>query len=380
MDGSTGSFRRPGATTGQYRLGPSGHCGAVDLGVVADVDGQLAKRQHGRDRPGDQPPHLVGRGGARQTRFRAAGSSSTTTSCWTPTGPTPTAAERATPDPRSTARSTGTGVIGPDSLWMTWTVRPSTHSRPASSKWPTSPERCQTTSPSNRRRLLLGVPQVEVAVGDPRRGHEDLAVVRRSLTPRSLSTGCPTQTPPTGIVEHGRVDGREVDVGDRAAPRSCRRACAATRDGASPATAWSVSGGTGAPAENTVRSPARPAHVARVGGRRHDVGQRRRGPEGECGTDADAGVVEHRGRQLGRLGDVARRQACRDAERRAVQRERRERRDETVVGGDAVGPGERVALRRELPVAVHHPLRRPGGAGGEQDRRHIVRRRFGRQR
>ena len=58
--------------------------------------------------------------------------------------------------------------------------------------------------------------------------------------------------------------------------------------------------------------------------------------------------------------------------RRAVQRERGERRDQTVVGRDLVQVDEGVTLRVELAVAVDDPLRRTGRARSEDHGGDIV--------
>ena len=47
-----------------------------------------------------------------------------------PPGPTPTTAARATSASASTRCSMPTGVTGPSAVVITWTSRPSTHSRP----------------------------------------------------------------------------------------------------------------------------------------------------------------------------------------------------------------------------------------------------------
>ena len=122
---------------------------AVDLGVVPDVGGQPPGLQHSghgparraagrrparRRPPGPGPPrprHRAGRPG---------------TTCCVPGGPTPTAAAAATSGSCSTRCSTPTGVTGPPGVLITCTSRPSTQSRPWSSRWPTSPVRCQPGS------------------------------------------------------------------------------------------------------------------------------------------------------------------------------------------------------------------------------------------
>ena len=148
--------------------------------------------------------------------------------------------------------------------------------------------------------------------------------------------------------------------------------------GASSATAWSVSDGTGAPAEKTTRSASRPANDDRIGGR-HDVGERRRRRERQRRPDPSAGLVERRGGQFGRLGDIAVRQRGRDAERRTVERERSEGRHEPVVGCDRVRRSQCVTLRDELAMEIQHALRRAGRPRCEEHGGQIIARRLRRQ-
>src|SRR5690554_1820343 len=84
---------------------------------------------------------------ASDTRRAGGVVSTTATTCCVPAGPTPTTAERATPGTDSTACSGPTGVNTPDAVVMTCGSLPSTHSRPCSSRCPTSPVRCQRPSP-----------------------------------------------------------------------------------------------------------------------------------------------------------------------------------------------------------------------------------------
>ena len=87
---------RPPAST---RSAQRGHRGAVDLGVVPDVDRQRRGDQHGghghrRRRPhggGEPAPASDAGGGA----CRPPVGTTTTTTCWVPAGPTPTTAAAA---------------------------------------------------------------------------------------------------------------------------------------------------------------------------------------------------------------------------------------------------------------------------------------------
>ena len=136
--------------------------------------------------------------------------------------------------------------------------------------------------------------------------------------------------------------------------------------GATSAPARSVSAGTGAPADSTRRSAASPgcgpppAVAATLASADGDANIMRR-------ADAHAGGIERRCGQLGRLRHVAVGQCRGDAERRAVQRERRERGDESIVGRDPVGRTQGVALRgRAAGAGTGHPS--PGPVAPEVNR------------
>ena len=70
----------------------------------------------------------------------------------------------------------------------------------------------------------------------------------------------------------------------------------------------------------------------------------------------------------------------RHTHRRAVEGEGGERGDEPIVGTDAVGPGEHIALRLQLMMPVHHAFGRARRARSEDDRGGFGVRRCGRKR
>ena len=193
--------------------------------------------------------------------------------------------------------STGTGVIGPS------TAVDHVHGATLDPQPPGVVEVADVAgavpdrpSPSHRPGVVLGAPQVVVAVGDPRRATPG---PRRSSPPERLERPSgiddqhapprrtADQTPPPVVEPAASIVG-EVDVGDRQALGHPVRRVQLAR-GASAATARSVAIGTGAPADSTRRS--RRARAGRARRRRaHDVGQRRRGGEHDRGIDADAGA------------------------------------------------------------------------------------------
>ena len=89
-------------------------------------------------------------------------------------------------------------------------------------------------------------------------------------------------------------------------------------------------------------------------------------------VDRGAGVGERDGTERRRLGDVAVGNCNRDPEGRAVEGERCERRDETIVRADRVTGAHRIELRGHLATAVDDTLGRPGRARREDDRRRRI--------
>ena len=234
---------------------------------------------------------------------------------------------------------------------------------------------------------VLGRPQVRVAVRHPRRRDQDLTgLPRRERVSDSDdgSTIC-TAAPRPGVRHRRRRRDRRAwrrrsppgRCRRSAGPRSSRTGCAARRVAARRATACRVSDGTGAPAENTTRRRSRSGHVRGGVAVAITLASAAGDPKASVASIAPARRIERFGGQLPGLRDIAIGQAGRNAECRAVQRERCERGDEPVVRGDLVGAGERVALLRQLAVQVTDTLRRTGGTGGEQDRRQVVGGRFG---
>ena len=169
---------RPPAST---PLGPAADPAAVDLGGVPDVDRQPRGAQHGGDvdarrrahgaseRLGSAAAARAGRGGRvahdddhhllRAARAHADDGGGVT------------------PSTASTRCSTPTGVTGPAAVVITCAVRPSTHSRPSSSRCPTSPVRCHPASRDVARSVR---PELVVAVLDVGRADADLAGDARS--------------------------------------------------------------------------------------------------------------------------------------------------------------------------------------------------------
>ena len=155
---------------------------------------------------------------------RPSAGTTTATTCWVPTGPTPTAAAARTSSSVSIRCSTPTGVTGPSAVVTTCTSRPSTQSRPSSSRWPTSPLRWW---PGSRELWLLGRPQPVVALLAVRGGDADLAaharlVGQRAVGPAQLVQRAdpdrhPGQRPADAdaVALAGRLDLRQGDVGGR---------------------------------------------------------------------------------------------------------------------------------------------------------------------
>ena len=74
-----------------------------------------------------------------------------------------------------------------------------------------------------------------------------------------------------------------------------------------------------------------------------------------------------------RRGDLHVGHDRRNPHRRSVQRKRRKRSHESILGSDAVDLHQRITLRLRLVMAVSHPLGGAGGSRGEDDRCEIVR-------
>ncbi len=327
----------------------------------------------------------------RPTRDRPATSvsSSTTTICWTPTradaddgapGDRKAAFDGPFDRDRSDRAADGRDHVHEPALdpqasefvevpdvARIGAIRPRSPAGP-SARWPTGSDSRRT--PRVRRR-------------GSRRSHpvgeriDRTGRLRRSRTD-APSTGRPTQTPPAGSSSvAASMPARSMSAIGNASviPYGVCR----VDDGARAATACSVSGGTGAPAEKTMRSPSRPGQLRTVRRRGDDVGERRRRAERQRRLDPRARCVERGGGQLTGLGDVTVGQAGRNAEGRTVERERCECGDEPIVAGDPVGPGERVTLRGQLAMPVADTLGRAGGARREQDRRQVVAGRLVRQ-
>ena len=199
------------------------------------------------------------------------GSSITSTNCWLRVGPTPTAAARATPSARSTTRSSGTEVTGPPAVSMTCTARPSTQRRPVGVEV-ADVARAVPVARGTRPGGAFGRPEPEVAGRGPRRADRGSLRSFRCRAPvgrrrgRSPARRCAPRLRRQGGRRRPRRGDRRVRLARSlrgrcrrpAGPRSCRTACAAWRSARAAATARSVSDGTGAPAEKTMRSPARP--------------------------------------------------------------------------------------------------------------------------
>ena len=133
--------------------------------------------------------------------------------------------------------------------------------------------------------------------------------------------------------------------------------------------ASSVRCGTGAPAERTSRSAPsasrpsaeRPSCEASTPSRAAGAAKR------IVASTARTGIGESTGAERRGLRDVAVGHGDRDAERRPVERERGERRDEAIVGADPVALAHRRELGRHPPLVVEDALGRPGRARGEDD-------------
>ena len=125
--------------------------------------------------------------------------------------------------------------------------------------------------------------------------------------------------------------------------------------------------------ENEAERAERLAPVAREGLLRREYAvERRRSGEEDGRLDRGTGIGEPIGAQGRGLRDVAIGYRNRDAERRAVERERSEGCNEPIVGADCVARADGSELRRHLSLAVEHALGRPGRARGEDDSRRRV--------
>ena len=239
--GSIDSLRRPGATAGQHVVGPDGHGSAIDLRVVADVDRQHAAASAPR-RPGARPARrtasveaVLARPGSRRRVLEHDDELLDADRTDADRGRASDTRARARP-----TRSIGTGVIGPrlavDDV-DECDLRPTAarHRRDGRRR----PNGARRPSPSTGRAAVLRVPQVEVAVGHPRRGTRISPVLPSSASTTAGSTIGPMRPRPAGRRTRRRRGRRavaasiagEVDVGDRQRLGHAVRACAATPTG-----------------------------------------------------------------------------------------------------------------------------------------------------
>ena len=143
-----------GLRAGEDALGPRRQPRPVDLRVVPDVGGQLRHDEHRGERQAGAPRTARASSGSARPA-RAVGGSRLDDG---DDLPQPVRARRrrrrrgARASTRSTCCSGPTGVIGPSAVTITCGIRPSTHSRPRSSRCPTSPVRChrRRRRPSSR--------------------------------------------------------------------------------------------------------------------------------------------------------------------------------------------------------------------------------------
>ena len=201
----------------------------------------------------------------------------------------------------STRCSTPTGVTGPSAVVITWTSRPSIHSRPSASRWPTSPVRCQPglreLQPFGRPQLVVAILHVGARPRRPRRSHPAGRSVRRQPTRRPPAGSAAISTPGTRPADADPVAGARLldlgqrDVGDRqrlghpvrgvqlGARQQLPGPGAAARPGRCAGRHQPAGPGPGRPAVRSVSAGAGRHHVAQRGGRGEDHrGRRRRRP------------------------------------------------------------------------------------------------------
>ncbi|CAB4878961.1 unannotated protein [freshwater metagenome] len=147
--------------------------------------------------------------------------------------------------------SSGTGVTGPSGVVITCCTRPSIQSRPCSSRWPTSPVRCQTRSvpPALTRGLALcWVCQRRSYPSDIHGACTNTSPVASTVTSQP-STGTPTHTPRPGPINSSSASATSATGSTSVIPYGV---CSAA-PGHRPRILRSVSIGTGAPADITSR-------------------------------------------------------------------------------------------------------------------------------
>ena len=221
-----------------------------------------------------------------------------------------------------------------------------------------------------RPSFVLRAPQVVVPIGDPRRNDQHLA--RRSARHcLHREIGVEAQRRDGDLhLGHRKAhadsapgtrvnDGGEIDIGNRQTlshairrMQFCRGAqrCGCPQRG-------NGDRSTGGEYE----ANATETRVATCRSSIH-VGQRSGGGEHDGGFDGRNRRCQRPGSERARHGDVNIWDRRRNTERRAVQRKRREGRNQSVGGGNAVGTSKHIALRRHLGVTITNALGRTRGA------------------